>query len=505
VSLYPEMKKISLLFVLLLSQLFAFAQDRCGTEPPTKALYDYLEQIGDAYRNGHHRVRIDSVLDVPLKMHIVTSPSGSKYSYNTMLTVICELNTKYQPAGIRFYLHSVNYIADPSLYTHFSFQTGSQMMEQFNEARVVNVYFVDLGSIGLCGYAFFPNTGPGSFLRNGGLMMSVPCSQIGNTTLAHEMGHYLALPHPFDDTSNDPSSPISERVTRNPFDTVGGRFPANCTWAGDRFCDTRADFISTRWSCAGNPPVQLDVNGDQFDPDETLYMSYSLDQCANRFSEEQIMTMRTTLLGNGTTQGSRQYLIITPMPAADPITANSTVIEPNNPNTIINSDWAFFKWTKAPGASQYLFRILRNGQMVEEIVVADTQYVYTGFRLTSGAAYTWNVRPFNHAYTCMPASANGQFRAGQNFGTSVRQLESDAISLYPTLLEEGQLLQIGLDNLAEESLQFELYDLQGRRIKEMTLFGETVQRISLEGLSQGLYQVRISGDGILKHGRIVKQ
>lgn len=499
------MKKIYLLLVFILTVSSVSAQDGCGTPPPEKALYDYLEQIGESYRNNGQRRSSTDILNVPLYMHIVTANNGSKYNYNTMLTVICELNAKYAPSAIHFYLDGVNYINDPSLYDHTSFQTGSQMMLQYNQSRKVNVYFVNLGLIGLCGYAFFPGTGPGTTLRNGGLMMSVGCSQVGNTTLAHEMGHYLALPHPFDGTSSDPSSPISERNTRNPLDTVGGRLPANCIWAGDRFCDTRADFIGSRWSCAGTPPTQLDVNGDLFDPDETLFMSYSLDNCQNRFSEEQINTMRHTLVGDSTTQGSRAYLMITPMAPVNNITANSVPIEPNNPNTVINSDFMFFKWTAAPGATKYLFRILRNNQIVEEVVLSDTAYFLPVFRMTTGAAHTWNVRPFNHANTCMPPSASGSFRAGTNFGTSVRQLESEKISIFPTLLEAGQPVYVDVAELIDEKLQLDIYDLQGRLVKSMSIYGETRHSISLDDLNRGLYQIRVSGNGLLKNSRVFRQ
>lgn len=500
------MKKLYLLLAFLTLQMAAQAQNGCGTPPPERALFDYLEQIGENYRaRGQQRVSNNDILNVPLYMHIVTSNSGSKYNFNTMLTVICELNDKFSAAGIRFYLDGVNYINDPSLYDHTSFQTGSQMMVQYNQARKVNVYFVNLGLIGLCGYAFFPGTGPGTTLRNGGLMMSVGCSQVGNTTLAHEMGHYLALPHPFDGTSNDPSSPISERITRSATDTVGGRLPANCTWAGDRFCDTRADFIGNRWSCAGSPPTQLDVNGDLFDPDETLFMSYSSDNCQNRFSEEQINTMRHTLVGDSTTQGSRAYLMITPMAPFSVITTNSVPIEPNNPNTVVNSDYMFFKWTAAPGATQYLFRILRNNQIVEEVVISDTAYFLPVFRMTSGAAHTWNVRPFNHAYTCMPPSASGSFRAGTNFGTSVRQLESEKIAIFPTLLEAGQPLYVDVADLEAEKLQMDIFDLQGRLVKSEVVAGQSRHSFSLDELGRGLYQIRISGNGLLKNSRVFKQ
>lgn len=503
------MKKLFAAFIALLMFTHAQSQELCGTAPPDTATLNYLRAVGEQYRlRTNQRLANQDMINVPIQMHIVPNFNGSKYDYNTMLTVLCELNTKFQPAGIRFWLYGVNYINEPTLYNHTSYQVGYNMLVQYNEPFVVNTFFVNLSPIGLCGYAFFPNQGPGTTFRNGGLMMSVGCSQIGNTTLAHEMGHYLALPHPFDGTSGDPASPISERVTRLANDTANNRLPANCHWAGDMFCDTRADFISSRWSCAGAPPTQLDVNGDLFDPDETLYMSYSLDACANRFSEEQINTMRHTLVGDSVVAGSRNYLQVRQMPAVDPITSNSTPLFPNSPNTVVNSDWAQFGWSAATGATHYLFRILRsNSIIVYEAVVADTQHVLNSFPFTTGTSYTWTVRPYNHAYTCAPTSTPGQFRAGQNFATSLAEQQAAKIKIYPTLLNQGDAVQIDLSEAeaAPQGWQLTLVDMHGRTIHSQLLQDDQMHQVRFNELQAGLYQLRLQGGGLVKHSKIVVQ
>ncbi len=71
---------------------------------------------------------------------------------------------------------------------------------------------------------------------------------------------------------------------------------SNCYDSGDRFCDTRPDYLNYRWACAPDSlsvTVQKDPNGVEFRSDATLYMSYSLDVCSNRFTDEQIEAMRT--------------------------------------------------------------------------------------------------------------------------------------------------------------------------------------------------------------------
>ena len=65
------------------------------------------------------------------------------------------------------------------------------------------------------------------------------------------------------------------------------------------FCDTSPDYLNFRWSCnedSESYQLQTDPDGVNFRSDGTLIMSYSNDECANRFSEEQISAMQFSLL-----------------------------------------------------------------------------------------------------------------------------------------------------------------------------------------------------------------
>src|SRR5690606_23777949 len=108
----------------------------------------------------------------------------------------------------------------------------------------------------------------------------------GSTTLGHELGHFFGLPHTFQgwENGNIPYDP--ELVTRGP--------GANCSFTGDYFCDTEADYLSIRWACpyTGN---KRDPNGDDYQPDSSLYMSYALAPCRSRFSSQQTGFMQYNL------------------------------------------------------------------------------------------------------------------------------------------------------------------------------------------------------------------
>jgi hypothetical protein len=492
------------------------AQGLCGTPSPDSAHWNYLEHLGAAYR-AHHGANPVSVRDsggfsrvnVPFKAHIVRPIGNSNFmQVPALLTTLCELNEKYKSSGIHFYLKDQpNYIYDGNLFYHTGWGQGNTQMTTYNQSRVVNVHFVDLSQMGLCGYATYPGSGSGTTLRQGGLMMSVSCSQPGNTTLAHEMGHYLALPHPFDGTSTQPQGVFAERVTRNPNDTVGGRIGANCATAGDRFCDTRADFIGNRWPCNGAAPQDTDINGDSFNPDATLFMSYSYDNCQNKFSNEQVNVMRSTLLGTSGGNGPRSYLLLPPIPAYDTLRGTATLLEPAVGAPASPANWVFFRWTSVPHATLYYVRVLRGITLMFERWVSDTAFLYTGAELSANSNYSITVRPLNPSSTCAPASASRTFTTTTPFGLSVSGILEPKLRLYPTVLSRGASLYWQSDCSAgatDETRTLEVKNLHGSLVyRGPAPCYESPQTWSTESLEPGLYFLEILSPLQRQTGRFV--
>ena len=353
------------------------------------------------------------------------------------------------------------------------------------------------------GYTYFPGSGPGGPLREGGLMMSIGCSQVGKTTLAHEMGHYLALPHTFDGSSTDPISPFAERVTRNP-NEVAPRFSANCNTFGDRYCDTPADIYGFRWNCNGMALNDTDLNGDTFLPDAGYFMSYSSDFCMNKFSQQQMNTMRQTVRSSSTTPAPRNYLTVFPMPAWDTVTSNVTLLEPLASSAPSPSNFIFFRWSKAPGATHYFVRIRRNNLPVTEFTTTDTTRLFTINLLQPGLTYTYTIRPYNHGWTCVGPSQTGTFTTTQGYGVSVFDPKSQEVVIYPSLLEAGQLLNI---RSGEAQLQsFSLVDIQGRTVMQAPLeAGSIVHQIQMPVLPAGTYHVKLQSSRGPLFERIVIQ
>ncbi|MFM9143095.1 MAG: M43 family zinc metalloprotease [Bacteroidota bacterium] len=487
------------------------AQGLCGTASPDSSHFAYLEALAQTYQ-AERDSGIVTRINIPFKAHIVRATGNNNYmQVPALLTTLCELNQKYRSSGIHFYLKDQpNYIYDGNLFYHTGWGQGNTQMTTYNVSRAVNVHYVDLSAMGLCGYATFPGSGAGTTLRQGGLMMSVSCSQPGNTTLAHEMGHYLALPHPFEGTSPQPQGVFAERVTRNPNDTANGRQPSNCANAGDRFCDTPADFIGNRWPCNSAAPQANDINGDPFRPDATLFMSYSYDNCQNRFSNQQIAVMRQTLTGSTGGNGPRSYLLLPPMPAYDTVRTTTTLLEPAVGAAPSPANWVFFRWTSVPNATMYYVRVLRGITLMFERWVNDTSFLYTGPDLGSTGNYSVTVKPLNPASTCAPTSATRSFSTTTPFGASVSGLLESNWRLYPTLLSKNQKLHWQADapesGLLPQRMTLIIRDYRGKVVNTQTYdTGEGLRELSVDNLEAGVYFFEANGSNHNTRARFILQ
>ncbi|MFN3529204.1 MAG: M43 family zinc metalloprotease [Bacteroidia bacterium] len=506
--------KSLLTLALSASATFAFGQQHgnwCGTGDAPQANLEYIEQLrANGVFDNLDIEQVQNTIFVPLKIHIIGTNDGQGYHrLDDLMRNICQLNQQYKPTNIQFFLRGdINYINNSNLVNLgnnqgpvAAMQAAAAVNTQYNVIRVVNVYYTNLSGASLCGFANFPTTGaPNEPLRQGAIYLSPNCSGNNNTTFAHEMGHFLNLPHPFQDTSNDPSGPLSERVTRNPNEQAP-RFAANCATAGDRFCDTPADFRGARWNCPQPNSTVTDINGDLFNPQSDLYMSYSNDPCQNRFSGENIAAMRATLTLTQNQQGQnvvgpRMYLLIPPMEPYDTITSTPTVLEPANNATGIPANWAFFRWNSVPGATKYVLRITRqNVILVDEVFLdrPDTTYLYRGSKLNPGTQYNVRIMPLNHKVTCSPFGQTINFTAGQGYGVSVYEQQKDFLQIYPSLLNTYEPIRVQAKDMLQHQVNYEVMDIQGRSILKNSLNtqGDDRFEIDLNNLPNGTYMIRI--------------
>lgn len=485
------MKQVILLGLAILSSPF-FVQGQsfsepCGTGLPPKATMDYIRNLDYGVSQTEDTV----IYNIPVTIHVIRSSNGGGgFNETQAYLTICDLNNRMASAGMFFYVpEPVNYINNDDYYAATDYSPLFTMIDQNNVPRTVNIYYTNLATLGLCGFAFYPNSGPGGFQNDGAVVMSFACSQPTGTTLTHEIGHFFNLPHTFDFTSDDPISTSAERVTRN-FTEVFPRLNANCNMEGDGFCDTPADFIDTRWSCP-NGRVQLDLNGDRFRPDSSYYMSYSNDLCMSRFSAQQITAMRNTLIN---VNASRGYLRINPMPNYPVISTAPTQLQPLAGDTVVPNQ-AVFSWQRIPGVTLYQIKIYLFNFAVVDTFTTDTFYVNRTRDIRPNRDHSWDVRAITGAQLCTPYGPRITFRSTNLALSNSQLIAHNAIEVYPNKLRAGE--SIYLDKLLlEEPLMLRLLDLQGRMLlaSQQEVTAEK-QLFTMPSIPAGLYLLQIEQAG----------
>lgn len=460
------MRKYLLLPVCLLLTLFSKAQSPCGTvlSPEMAAwLNDYIDHPEKYPNTANAR----SVSYIPVKFHIVGTDQGTGYYKLTYLwQIVCELNEKYAPVGFYFYIYGgVEYINNSEYYIH-DYNAGDQMMETYNVDNVVNVYIVN-GAAGNCGYYTY---GPDA------IAVALGCMNPGSTTLAHELGHYFSLPHPFDKVNGQ-----LEYVDES-----------NCNSGGDLFCDTRADILDYRWYCPYLGGA-VDPHGDAYDPDETLFMSYSLDNCQNRFTTQQSNAMTNFLLND------RHYLLNFTVPPTAAITDPVVKISPEANAANVPNDWVEFVWDQVPNATFYQLQATKYNSFYAPLAINTIVYG-TSFTtwLESDKTYEWRVLPLSEGYTCTSFSSVDTFTTVLGTGVQPVVAADAAFKIYPTIATSGNSIHILFN--AEKSAPSEIHfiSINGTVVKNMPVemvHGENDWTVSTSGLPPGMYLIKISSEG----------
>jgi hypothetical protein len=383
------MKKIILTTLVHFIALSLFAQNPewCGTKADDE-FKAYYASLPNSYFQSANAGRA-ATLYVPVFYHLIGTVTNGKQTGTMRLSEVlqshCDLNAAFASSDIQFYIAGIDSIFNASYYNFANNSVGNTIMNAYNKTNTCNIY-INENPGGVCGYAFFPGSGP----KGGGIFVNKNCYGTGSSTLIHEMGHYCALPHTFDDWRGK--------------EFVNG---SNCATAGDRFCDTPADFLDYRWTCpfVGN---DVDPNGDLYKTviDGTLYMSYSNDNCQQRFSDAQrtymynaLKNQRAALVNNGFTGFEAM--------------STPNFIQPILNDSSVSPNAAFFKWNAVPGAQFYYFQIPSNVPTIvyADTVVRDTFVTIRG--LFANRAYQYRVMPWGYNVACGEFSANEPFKTSR--------------------------------------------------------------------------------------------
>ncbi|MCR9288391.1 MAG: T9SS type A sorting domain-containing protein [Bacteroidetes bacterium] len=509
-------KNLLLGLSILFFSLDLIAQNKSDLAPCGTISYrsDWLKNY---QRNpSQFQTENDTILYVPLTIHLVGSDAGTGYfGFDNLMDALCILNSDFEQANIHFFTEGdIRYIANSAWNTHSTVLDGAEMMFANNVDNTLNCYFVS-DPAGNCGYN----------LPYAGMAMSKSCSGASDHTWSHEMGHALSLPHPFlgweGGISHDGSVPHSynnpapEKVTYNYtffkdtlildtiiIDTtyVEKIDGSNCTHAADGFCDTKPDYLNYRWSCDADSlstVTQTDPNGVKFISDGKLIMSYSIDNCVDRFSFEQIGAMRANLLDEKANVLYNQMPIVAP--DGPPV-----ALYPLNDDQVPFEDITL-EWEPVAGAAGYVGTVRRlfnnSSFIVEEFETTETS-INIG-DLSIGKEYSWEVTAYNNYHFCEDLSELQIFQTADVSGVGNIEGLTD-FSVYPTLMKTSSTFTIYLNLDRAMDLKMRVYSVVGRVFFEQNLEGigglQTTS-FDLPDLNSGVYFVGVESE----FGRILER
>jgi len=485
------MKK-ALLFLLAFGWLSGLqAQDQtlraCATPDYDNPWLERYQDNPKAYDRGN-----DDLLILPMVIHLLgTDGGGGFYPLNQLYRAFCELNQDMAPSGIRFYIQDINYIANSDYYEHQSFGTGFDMIVENNVPNAINSYIVETAA-GACGYY----SGGADAVVN-----AINCIEAGDNTWAHEMGHFFSLPHTFRgwESVDEPNyfEPAPSFVGGREVERADG---SNCATAGDRFCDTPADYLNFRWSCndegRSNIP-QFDPDSIMFFSEASFYMSYSFDACSFEFSNEQIDAMRANIFDQRSNLlGDVELLPDLSLDGFAPLFPQEA--EMVNPNAVK------LEWTEVPGATQYevqlsLFKGFPGIPNVTFDTLVNSNSV-TFFNLFDERTYYWKVFPYNNQGPCASYSELFSFQTSSSV-TSVFNLDNGfELSVFPNPAGSGSPLQLQVTASEAGEFFLQLLSAGGQVIAEQISGygpGRSIVRLANTPDTPGLYFLRIQrGDEV---------
>lgn len=299
---------------------------------------------------------------VPMHYHIVTDDNGKNgYPISLLHFIHNDLNSDFErnKIDIRFYLDTVSYIKS-SQYFDIVKPEDDQLMAQYNTLKHFNAYLVNNPN-GACGYvtAFPIMANPPS--KRGGIFiqasnLSYDCSNPGNKTLPHEVGHWLNIYHTFTGWEGKGSYPPN--LTTHPYSEWENKARtgsgANCATKGDGFCDTDPDYINTRWNCPYSGTPMQDPTGATISMTQPgkNFMSYSNDACSDTFTPQQ----RTKMLQAMDEFDERKDLKLIPVPNLNPI-PNFSFYSPKYNSSVtarVSSKNFSLRFNSVPNATKYV-------------------------------------------------------------------------------------------------------------------------------------------------------
>jgi hypothetical protein len=530
------MKKIlvfQLLFFLFLSPLSIKAQ-----QMPQRGVCGLSAQDAQIIKNTMLESRerhpnmapMRAVAYVPIWFHLVAKADGTgRVGLNKIFEMLCEWNRIYavNNTGLQFYIKGINNIDNSSLYENPRSFGGDNVIRANKKSDGVNIYMVNNANdpaqptVNVLGY--YLNTGTGvPYEADWFIVINSQASAGGAVTIAHEAGHYFSLPHtfygwetcPFKPTATDSCAPATISCFGNGVYTVENAArtgnDANCSTAGDAFCDTPPDYnlgllaTSCTYSGLASDPKCVKIN-----PDETNIMSY-FSGCQPTFSPMQVSAMQDNYINHPSRAGLRRGNIA---PTAASLATPNLVSPINGAVTTYYNNFTL-NWDAVPSATGYIVEISKTLSFFDSRTLYATTNALNingslvpNYLSTPSQIYYWRVKPYSNYFVCAATTARQNFVAGLVSATNEIVGVSN-FDVSPNPLSNSQSLNLNLTTETAFDAQVKLFNVAGKLIKtEKHSFdaGFSTQTMSVSDLNSGLYILSVQSEkGVLNKKVIIQ-
>lgn len=505
------MKKIfTFLFFIIYGFQLSFSQigthGQCGYEMPAEQvnrLLDnkaWIQQYGIPEGNTNY---------LPIKFHIVGTDNGGGYiSESRVFEGLCKLNEDYADTDLQFYFYDeFNYINNSAMYDLTFPGVPSSVNQLYVTHRHPNAIDIFIGnglSSGNSGYY----TGQFDVIY-----MDKAFVNGSDNILAHEMGHYFSLAHPFygwENTTYNPNQPTPTTVfyTGNNWNVEYVDRTINCDNSGDFLCGTPADYILDWGGGCNYTGGAVDPDSVAIDPDEGNFMGYySFSGCMEYFfSDDQIDVIRADYF-------NRTELTSIVPPSLVSVTDSAEIISPVNDEVVEFYNEVNFEWEPVADATHYLIEISRLSSFAysdESAVVSSTEYTATN--LFKNKDYLWRVWAFNQMDVCVEKnySASGTFRTGTLDVSSNHDLDKSSldITISPNpITERNNSVNVLLGKMIQD-VHLQIFDLKGQLILEKNIDQinkgwNTILTENEVNLTAGIYILHFKNQEILQSKKLI--
>jgi hypothetical protein len=440
---------------------------------------------------------------MPVTFHLVANDEGAvRASEILVLSTLCEINTAFEGAGVKFFFKQFNYIDDTDLY---SLQLDSSeiidLIPPYLDTASINVFIVNGMSAGESGLALGNYNGSHDFI----LVRKVSFIPDYYQIAVHEFGHFLSLIHTSSGAvgCNDLSGPTPQLPTGCDLSMMEYANGSNCLTAGDFICDTPAEFLSTSiyaFSCQDSiVQYVLDPMGYQL---PTLYppynyMSYFVDCDTLAFTTDQ-----NTKMSLNANSPARAYCTYEGVPNQNPVTDLPTLSGPFN-NMTIDTNYVVFEWAPVANASFYILEIDISSTFnfaPTRILTTTNSYELIN-QLEPNKNYKWRVFAFNENSTCAAPSAPNTVITADflvMYINATTEYKAIKFNLSPNPVISGNDLMVQIEANTPNEIVWSVINTNGQVVKTGSInqvLGLTSMIIPTDSLPLGFYAVKMTTKG----------